>query len=122
MLLFRRSFFAVLAVLFFAGALAYAFFSRSSFFSPSEQVSTEDRLSPEVLLQEWESGVRNAIRLYGRQEERPAQIRDRLLALRVPSDKREQHLELVLALEAIIQEQTNAEIRWQKAIKPFSGL
>ncbi len=78
-------------------------------------------VSPEEVLRAWELGVKGAVQGY-EQDKNALKARDLLLALRVPAEKREQHLSLVLALEAAIQQRKDAESRWQRAVEPFSGL
>ena len=77
--------------------------------------------SPEELRLEWSSSVNGVIREYT-QDKNAIKARDQLLSLKVPAEKREEHLALVLALEAFIQQRNDAETRWQRAIVPFSGL
>lgn len=77
--------------------------------------------STEEIRRTWEVGVSDVVRSYT-QDGNAVQARDRLLALTVPVDKREQHLALVLALEAEIQGRADADTRWQRAMELLSRL
>lgn len=63
---------------------------------------------------EWRAGVEQAMAAYD-QEQNAQQAKAALLRLTVPSDARDAHLALVLALEAKIQSRADAETRLQTA-------
>lgn len=91
------------------------------YYAPATTPTTQAQRSSEEIRQAWESGVTDIVQVYSR-EKNAVQARDRLLTLTVPSDKREQHLALVLALEAMIQRRTDADERWERAIEGLPGL
>lgn len=77
--------------------------------------------SPEEILRGWQEGVREVIRRYPN-ERSAMQARDELLALTVPAQHRSVHLGLVLALEAALQQRSDAQQRWIQATEAFQGL
>lgn len=77
--------------------------------------------SPEEILQGWQEGVRGVVRRYPG-ELTAMQARDELLGLTVPAQHRSVHLGLVLALEAAIQQRSDAQQRWIQATEAFQGL
>ncbi len=108
----------VLAIVLIACLVGAIFlYHRSSSVAPQEGAQP----SPEALHEAWDRGAREVIRGY-RETQNPVEARDELLRLRVPATERESHLALVLALEAFIQKRSDAQVRWQRALEPFSPL
>ncbi len=77
--------------------------------------------SPEEIRRQWQEGVREVVRRYPN-EVSAIQARDELLGFTVPAEHRSVHLGLVLALEAAIQQRTDASQRWIQATEAFQGL
>lgn len=76
--------------------------------------------SPEEIEQAWKIGVEKVILEY-EQDHDAAKGRNSLIALTVPGERREIHLALVLALEGLQRQQSDAPSRWQKALADFAS-
>lgn len=89
-----------------------------------ELTTTQDQdtpIAPEVLVSNWRTAVDDVLALYDKDRD-AGRAKTALIILKVPADKREVHLHLVLALDQIIQKDPAGEEAFQKARAEYQAI